>query len=308
MNRRDDTLVLFPGALGDFICFLPTLLALRKARGPSLTLVAKPALLELLSLPQLTAVSIDRSEIADLFADSTPLRPQTQALLGGRSAAYSWTGARESSVGARLGSMTAGAVNVLPFRDMRPGEHAVDYYARSAGVTPVLPVRPALRIDRDWFADYATSNDLKGRPLLAIHPGSGSPAKNWTGFGDLAAAWLARVGDGGRVVFLRGPAEETHPVFEARPSVVALDGISLSQVAAVLDGCDVYAGNDSGISHLAGAVGATGVVLFAGSDPDVWAPRAAGLSVLRALATCGRCGPGIFCTHRLVVEKVCDHL
>lgn len=308
MNRHDDTLLLFPGALGDFICFLPTLLALRQARGPSLTLVAKPALLDLLSLPQLAPVSIDRSEIADLFADSTPLRPRTRALLGGRSAAYSWTGASEPSVAARLGSMTAGSVDVLPFRGMLPGEHAVDYYARSAGVVPVLPVRPVLRIDRDWFADYATKNGLKGRPLLAIHPGSGSPAKNWTGFRDLAAAWLARVGDRGRVVFLRGPAEETQPVFEARPAVVALDGIALSQVAAVLDGCDLYAGNDSGISHLAGAVGATGVVLFAASDPDVWAPRAAGLRVLLASKTCGHCGPDIFCMHRLTVEEVCNHL
>jgi len=56
----------------------------------------------------------------------------------------------------------------------------------------------------------------------------------------------------------------------------------------VLARCDVYVGNDSGISHLAGAVGAPTLALFGPSDPLQWAPRGARVTVLRAGVTCAR--------------------
>lgn len=307
-DTPDSTLVVFPGAVGDFICFLPALLALRAVHGPRLTLVARPEVLDLVGLSLLTKVSIDRPEIADLFHDSAPLQPRTRELLGGHGAAYSWSGASEPSVARRLEALTAGPVRVLPFRGMRPGEHAVDYYARSAGVEPCQPISTALSIDRDWLAGFAACNDLDGKRVLVVHPGSGSPRKNWTGFGDLVRLWLRRTGDGGHVVVLRGPAERGQPGFEAAHSITVADGLRLPQVAALVERCDAYAGNDSGISHLAGAAGARGAVLFYRSDPVVWAPRAPGLVALRAEPTCTRCAADLFCTHRLRVERVLDCL
>jgi heptosyltransferase-3 len=41
-----------------------------------------------------------------------------------------------------------------------------------------------------------------------------------------------------------------------------------------------YVGNDSGISHLAAALGRPALVLFGPSNPDLWSPR--GARVLRA--------------------------
>jgi ADP-heptose:LPS heptosyltransferase len=42
----------------------------------------------------------------------------------------------------------------------------------------------------------------------------------------------------------------------------------------------VYIGNDSGVSHLAAAVGTPTVVLFGPTDPAVWAPRGDRVRVL----------------------------
>jgi ADP-heptose:LPS heptosyltransferase len=53
----------------------------------------------------------------------------------------------------------------------------------------------------------------------------------------------------------------------------------------VLARAALFVGNDSGVSHLAGAVGAAGVVLFGPSDPRRWRPAAGRLVSLRARAS-----------------------
>jgi ADP-heptose:LPS heptosyltransferase len=48
---------------------------------------------------------------------------------------------------------------------------------------------------------------------------------------------------------------------------------NLSELAKRLASARVFVGNDSGISHLAAAVGTPVVALFGPTDPRVWAPR-----------------------------------
>jgi len=59
--------------------------------------------------------------------------------------------------------------------------------------------------------------------------------------------------------------------------------LSVWQAAALLSRADLYVGNDSGASHLAGAVGARGVVLFGPTQPQQWRPLGGALSVLQNL-------------------------
>jgi len=49
--------------------------------------------------------------------------------------------------------------------------------------------------------------------------------------------------------------------------------LPLRTLAGVLARCSVYVGNDSGVSHLAAAVGAPTVAIFGPTDPRVWGPR-----------------------------------
>ncbi len=54
----------------------------------------------------------------------------------------------------------------------------------------------------------------------------------------------------------------------------------------------MYIGNDSGISHLAAAVGTPVVAIFLDSDPLIWAPRGRHVQVLtqgRRVADVVRC-------------------
>ncbi|MCK6556588.1 hypothetical protein L6Q96_18725 [Candidatus Binatia bacterium] len=295
--ERKGALVLFPGALGDFICALPAVLALHARHGDPLTLVARPSLLDLVDLPGAAGVAVDRREIADLFAAGAPLRPGTRTLLGGRAAAYSWSGFGDSTFARRLAEIAGDNVHVYPFRDLRPGEHAVEYYARCAGVVPQIPPTTLFRSD----GAFIEAAPLARGPLLVVQPGSGSRAKNWQGFAALLSIWRAQ--HGGTAVVLRGPVEEDTAVGVdlGQPTLV---GLSLPQATALLRRAAVYLGNDAGISHLAGVLGTATVALFGDSDPRTWAPRGPRVRVLHAPETCPVCSPGVLCVHRLPVERV----
>lgn len=135
-------------------------------------------------------------------------------------------------------------------------------------------------------ADAAAADVLlpaqPGRPLVAIHPGSGAAVKRWR-----SAAWaeLARrlaEEHGARMVFT-GSAGETElidPVLAllaAGPPLpsapVSLAGqTSLGVLAAVYRRCTLVIGPDSGPLHLAVAVGAPTVHLYGPVDRRTFGP------------------------------------
>lgn len=298
----DSALVLFPGALGDFVCFLPTLAALRARHRGALLLCAKPALLELIQRSDVLRASIDRREVADVFVSGARASPAARRLFRGYEWVYSWTGFGNPHVAQRLTDLTGGCTRVYRFRGMAPGEHAVDYFARCAGVIPCPSVEHFFADDTAWGGGFARQHGLLG-PFLLAHAGSGSARKNWLGFD--AAMRECRRRFGVPTVLLRGPVEVERQQPECGADIVA-DRLSLSQVVALLRRGRCYLGNDSGISHLAGATGAAGIVLFGPTDPAIWAPRSEHLRRLHARVPCSRCGPDSFCVHRLSVATVVD--
>jgi ADP-heptose:LPS heptosyltransferase len=73
-----------------------------------------------------------------------------------------------------------------------------------------------------------------------------------------------------------GPADEYMSEFcaamrEAGTRIVS--GLSPLRLSALLSLCDLYIGSDSGVSHLAAAVGIPAICVFGPTDPDVWAPQ-----------------------------------
>lgn len=144
----------------------------------------------------------------------------------------------------------------LPDADWK--DHATAYYARCLGAMP----DPAFRLN---IAGGEDAHDVM------LHPGSGSPAKNWPieRFQRLAGMLED---DGRRVAWCLGPAErERGAGEELQGPVVSCD--SLVELARVLAGTRLYIGNDSGITHLAAMLGCPTVAVFGPTDPAVWGPR-----------------------------------
>lgn len=130
-----------------------------------------------------------------------------------------------------------------------------------------------------------TENELRGARaataalppgFLALHPGSGSPSKNWPfpRFVD-AARRLTR---GAPWLLVLGPAEED---VAPPPDALVARGWPLRRLAAALSAAGLFLGNDSGASHLAAAAGAPTLALFGPTDPLVWAPVGGAVSTLR---------------------------
>ena len=103
--------------------------------------------------------------------------------------------------------------------------------------------------------------------FAVIHPFSGGPKKNWPleNFRALAARLPLTV------------------KWSAGPEEILDDAVrfnDLYKLGCWLSTARVYVGNDSGISHLAAAVGTPVVAIFTCTDPRVWAPRGTHVIVL----------------------------
>lgn len=105
-------------------------------------------------------------------------------------------------------------------------------------------------------------------PEVVMHPFSGSRRKNWplANYRELAEHLRYEVS------WSAGPAEE---LVDAR----RFD--DLSELARWLAGARLYIGNDSGITHLAAALGVPTLALFGPTDPARWAPRGENVHFLR---------------------------
>jgi heptosyltransferase III len=135
-----------------------------------------------------------------------------------------------------------------------PAVHAVDFYMRQVGGRDgAIPRIACPRRDGGY---------------VAIHPFSGSASKNWPLENFLSLAGRLRL----PVEFCAGPEE---PLEGARRFE------DLGAVASWLAAARAYVGNDSGISHLAAAVGTPVVAIFRTTNPDVWAPRGENVVILR---------------------------
>jgi len=115
-------------------------------------------------------------------------------------------------------------------------------------------------------------------PLLAVHPGSGlySVARRWfpDRFAAVADVLIERHGLGVVVV---GTADERALAAEViahmkRPAANLAGRTSLDELGGVLRRCALLVGNDSGVAHLASAVGTPVVTVFGPFNHHTWRP------------------------------------
>ncbi len=119
-------------------------------------------------------------------------------------------------------------------------------------------------------------------PLLTgdhavVHAGASLPSRRWDPYGfGLVADALARTGLGVALTGVAGEVGVTRQVAAATaaPTVDLAGRLSLGATAALVRRARIVVTNDTGLSHLAAAVGTPSVVVFIVTDPARWKPEA----------------------------------
>ena len=127
-----------------------------------------------------------------------------------------------------------------------------------------------------------------------MHPGSQLPSRRWSidRFARVANALAQR----GLRVVVTGSAGEAGIAAELARRMVTqphdMTGrTTIWQLGALVQGASVVVANDTGISHIAAALGTPSVIVSCGADPERWAPRdRTRHRVLAAPAPCRPCG------------------
>jgi heptosyltransferase-2 len=164
--------------------------------------------------------------------------------------------------------------------------------------------------DADWEHAAHLLASLSPGPRVAIHPGSGgySLARRWDPANWATVADSLVAGAGAQVILVGTPADGADEVLKAmRHPAVDLSGrTSLPQLAALLGQCDLFLGADSGVMHLATAMGVPVVALFGPSNHLAWGPwTPIGRSAVVRLGL--RCSPCSYVGHRVGQRDGCWH-
>lgn len=138
---------------------------------------------------------------------------------------------------------------------------------------------------------------IEAAPFVVIHPAAAFDTKQW------AASNFARVADelASRGMFIVAISGKNQlPIVEelrrnSTAEILPLTNLSLPEVTALLARARLFVGNDSGVAHMAAAVGTPSVIVFGSSNTAHWQPwaRAASEFVLEEM-DCQPCH-GYFC-------------
>jgi heptosyltransferase III len=242
--RVQRRLIIRPGAIGDFILTLP---AMESLKADYIEVWAASQ-----NLPLARFAHRTRS-IASTGLDMLELAPSDKLMaeLQIFDSIVSWYGANRPEFRAAVHNLPFEFYSAIPPQDCLT--HAADYFAAQVGCS--IPAIPHIGCPRSEGG------------FAGIHPFSGSPKKCWP---------LERYQELARCLTL--PVRWCAGPEERLPDAVRID--DLYELACWLATARLYIGNDSGITHLAAAVGTPVVALFGPTDPRIWAPRGPNVRVI----------------------------
>jgi heptosyltransferase-2 len=294
-------LVIRGGAIGDFILTLPAIAALRRQ--------FPQAHLEVLGYPHIAQLAvaggladrvrpIEARGLAGFFARGGTLEQDLMDYFSEFDLVISYLYDPDEIFQTNISRCLVGQFIAGPHRpDEADRIHATKVYLKPLERLAIFDADPMPRLNvRQASSLSQTSSKIllnqvgdrqDARPALVFHPGSGSekknwPEANWAGLIQQIAAttnWnLLLVGgeaEGERLQRLAGAMPS------ARCSIA--QGLPLAELAQRIQSGAAFVGHDSGITHLAAAVGLPCVILWADALEEVWRPQGERLVVLKEI-------------------------
>jgi ADP-heptose:LPS heptosyltransferase len=304
------TLVWHQGALGDLILSLPAIHTIRcDAETDYIHLISRTDVQELLLSNGLIdeASSNDSGVFTPLFG-SDRLPGALMDFLREYGSAYIFARSPDLFFLRRIAECIPRTFHIRTVPPAGEIIHVSDFQRAallSAGLEEAVPM-PVLDADT-CFASGSR------RKIFACHPGSGGRGKCWPLENYLDLISVLSESCGHSACILIGPAEGEEV---CRSMVKEMDkrGItgemvkdrSVSYIASLLKSSAFYVGNDSGITHLASALGVPTIALFGPTDHRLWRPTGKDTRVVNSGSPCSPCDEQRYrrCCERKCLETV----
>jgi heptosyltransferase-3 len=270
-------LVLRGGALGDLILTLPVLSVIRKSYPDAEVILLGIFPQARLAMPQFVdrVERLDAPDLLPIFIDGV-LPDIVRSRLSGFDLAIIFSSDPGGIMAKNL--VAAGVKQVVASSShTRSDVHAVFHLADVLG-----PLGLTLR---DPVPRLAVGPKTGGTIRLGFHVGSGSPQKNWPI--EHWIEWTQRLDGFFDDFLLVGGEADDKAVREflgrcSLPRLRTLLHATLPELCQALNECAVFVGHDTGVTHLAAAIGIPTVALFGPTNPHIWAPLGDHVTVVQS--------------------------
>ncbi|MEK6622796.1 MAG: glycosyltransferase family 9 protein [Planctomycetota bacterium] len=263
----------------------------------------------------------DHADNIPLFVDNAQLPPSLIKKFEGVDLIFSFVSDKEQVFARNL--RKTGVKHIIhrePLPACSESIHIIDYLLKSLdslGITyPNIMPKVFLNNEDLCFGEKFIKDAAvdSSKPLIAIHPGSGSRQKCWPV--ERFAALMSRLSRNMDAQFLvtSGPADDKI-IEELRKkpgnTFITANQLPLPHLAAIIAKCRLFIGNDSGVTHLAAATGTPTIALFGPTDPRIWGPRGEKVTILYKKLPCSPCPVDIrkncfslSCLNQIEIESV----
>ena len=278
---RGKILVIRGGAIGDFILTLPVLAALRQQfPAAHVEVLGYPHIVSLAVAGGLAhcARSIEAQALAGFFARGGDLDAGLVEYFSEFDVILSYLYDPDGIFQTNIGRSSAAQFIAGPHR---PKEDA----GIPAAEVFLKPLERLAIFEADSVPRLSVVAAASDENRLALHPGSGSERKNWP-----EAKWAQLLQDLVNLTNLdlllvggEAEGERLQRLAAALPPTRTrvAQSLPLPKLAVSLRSCCAFVGHDSGISHLAAALGLRGLLLWGDSEEKVWRPSGDNIVILR---------------------------
>jgi heptosyltransferase-2 len=299
-SHRGKILVIRGGAIGDFILTLPAIAAMRSQFPQAhLEVLGYPHIIQLAMAGGLVdrASSIEARSLAGFFARNGALSEDLADYFSEFDLIISYLYDPDEIFKTNIARCSPAQFIACPHRpDERARLHACKAYLKplerlaifEADPVPRLVISPANQappVSTTEVAPADAASRSQPRFRLALHPGSGSDRKNWPE--QRWATLLQKLVDQTPfdLLLVGGEAEgeRLQRLAAALPPVRTrvAQSVPLAELARMLARSRGFIGHDSGISHLAAALGLPVLVLWGTTIEEVWRPPSEKVKLLR---------------------------
>ncbi|MBP7936668.1 MAG: glycosyltransferase family 9 protein [Phycisphaerae bacterium] len=300
-NRGDPVILVFhQGAIGDFLLTLPVIQAAREAAGAARVEVVASASSARVAAGRSvvdTWTSPEQVGLHTLFGEGSDLDEGLVRRLEQASLVLSFLGGPAEASHHRLCAATPGRVVSV---DPRPNQEtlAAGRHITAQWVAAVRAQALAIGSAKPTFIrmEKTPAGSSPDSPVIGdtgessaarvvIHPGSGGRGKCWPVERFMV---MADEMDGVAIAWMLGPAEceagddrfaGLRDRIQRRGEKLIIEADLLVAAREIAE-ADLFAGNDSGMTHLAAALGVRTLAVFTTTDPRVWRPLGDHVTVL----------------------------